>query len=64
MPNKIKLNKCCGEYPGITQLNVTGPSVIISCSKCKRKVWKHTHVHGKDYWEQAVEEWNNRAEEE
>lgn len=64
MPDKFKINKCCGEYPSVTELNLIAPSIIISCPKCKRKVWKHTHVHGKDYLEQAVEVWNRRAGEE
>ena len=53
-----KIKKCCGEWPGVGQVNLIGNAVIITCHKCKRQVWKNSEVHGQSYWEQAVEEWN------
>lgn len=57
-----ELKPCCDVPPIVGELNLTGPSVIITCPKCNRKIWKHSKVHGKDYYEQAIAAWNKRSD--
>ena len=54
----MRIKPCCGQNAGVCETHLIGDGLSISCSKCGRRVWKNSEVHGQDYWKQAIEEWN------
>lgn len=58
----MKIKQCCGQNAEVFETHLIGDGLSICCSKCGRRVWKNSEVHGPDYWKQAIEEWNRRAE--